>query len=158
MLSERTLRQIWKLADQYGFMLYEQGYGNIQPTWYSASDLFDAIVDQSIVIWITIFRKKSGEYLDLSISVIFDSHYFLHISYKLDDLYFVIISSVTNVDSFQTIANLKMIWLSRSVRTTVLLQMSRCVVELSQMLFGNESGLITASKRTPWCLGMNVKN
>ena len=88
------------------------------------SAIFDAIVDQRPL---SFSYRKSGEkveeYKVFPISVIFDNHYFYCISYKLDDNFTCDyqFSEIRyfRVDRFQTIH-------------TVLLQMSRCVIRLSQ--------------------------
>lgn len=103
------------------------------------SAIFDAIVDQRPLSFS--YRKpgeKVEEYKVFPISVIFDNHYFYCISYKLDDN-FTCDYQFSEIRYFRVIVfrpfiNLKMTSPSRSVQNkkTVLLQMSRCVIRLSQ--------------------------
>ncbi len=136
--ERRRIKRLTELElDSYQELkIYQEQDKSLLP---AISVIFDAIVDQRPLSFS--YRKpgeKVEEYKVFPISVIFDNHYFYCISYKLDDNFTCDyqFSEIRyfRVDCFRPFTNLKMIWLSRLVQNkkTVLLQMSRCVIRLSQ--------------------------
>ncbi len=136
--ERRRIKRLTELElDSYQELkIYQEQDKSLLP---AISAIFDAIVDQRPLSFS--YRKpgeKVEEYKVFPISVIFDNHYFYCISYKLDDNFTCDYSSLKSVISvsivFRPFTNLKMTSPSRSVQNkkTVLLQMSRCVIRLSQ--------------------------